>query len=110
MSESNGLQIDLLKPHVRAILDEVRRAGPKACRAALDGVEAALPEELRASYASRADRVASVAQSCAGLHTLAAVAMQLAIDFSGTDAGLMYALDYFEYKTAANAQGCNSHD
>ncbi|HXM54451.1 MAG TPA: hypothetical protein VOB72_03615 [Candidatus Dormibacteraeota bacterium] len=109
MSESSAVRIDLLQSHVRAILDEVRRAGPEACRAALDDAEAKLPERLRDPYTARADSVASVAQSCAGLYTLAAVAMQLAQDFSDTDASIPYILDAAEHTIAAQAQGCNSH-
>lgn len=74
MSESSGVRIDLLKPHVQAIVDEVRRAGPEACRAAQYEVEARLPEELQAVAAD----VGS--PDCAGLHVLAAVALQISID------------------------------
>jgi enoyl-CoA hydratase/carnithine racemase len=103
MNESAVLQIDLLKPHVKATLDEVRRAGPEACRAALYEVKAKLPEDLQVA-------AESVAQSCAGLHTLAAVATQLSIDEAADghlDAAIQYALDAFEYEQAAHAQGCD---
>ena len=103
MSQSTGLQIDLLKPHVHAILDEVRRAGPEASRAALYEVQARLPEELRVA----AD---ASGPSCSGLHVLAAVALQISIDEAlagDTDAAIQHALDAFEYQQAAKAQGCD---
>lgn len=99
MNESAGLRVDQLKPHVRAILDETRRAGPEACRTAQYEVEARLPEELRlASDVGHA--------SCAGLHVLAAVAMQISIDEAAagdTEHAIQHLLDSVEYQRAAEA-------
>ena len=96
MSESTELHIDLLKPHVQAILDEVRRAGPEACRAAQYEVEARLPEELRLARDAGSP-------SCAGLHVLAAVALQISIDMTlaGEDGAIDVLLESFQYQQAA---------
>lgn len=98
MDESTQVRIDLLKPHVQAVLDEVERAGPAACRAAHYEVETRLPDELRREF-----DIGST--SCAGLHVLAAVTMQISIDkaLDGDTAGAIdAALDSFQYQQAAN--------
>lgn len=73
MSELSGLRIDLLKPHVQAIIDEVRRAGPGAGRAARYEIEARLPKELR-------DVAFDAIPDCNTYHVLAAVTLQISID------------------------------
>lgn len=76
MSESPyGSQIDLLKPHLQAIVDGARRTGSEAALAAFYEIEAKLPEEVRA----KADSPAS-GRSCGALHVLAAVASSLGFD------------------------------
>lgn len=79
MSEPAALQIDMLKPHVRAIFDEVRRVGPEGCRAARYEVEARFREESKHATHDKGSL------GCAGLHVLAAVAMQIYMDVSGQD-------------------------
>jgi hypothetical protein len=106
MGESSTLQIDLLKPHVRALLDEVRRAGPAAARTALYEADLELIEKQRPAVAGANLEGASVAMSCAGLYTLSAVAYQLYVDTQD----VQYLLDAADYYLAAKAQGCNSHD
>jgi hypothetical protein len=99
MTESAGLRVDLLKPHVRAILDETRRAGPDACRIAHYEADARLSDELR--LAADVGHVA-----CAGLHVLAAVAKQISADEAAegdTDHALQHLLDSVEYERAAQA-------
>jgi hypothetical protein len=85
MSDSTtGVQVEALKAHVQAILDEVKRAGPEACRAVRYDVEARLPDELKSLDVGSA--------SCAGLHVLTAVAMQISID-QALDGDLAGAID-----------------
>src|SRR5262245_7492175 len=75
MSEVGGLQIDALKPHLRAIVDEAGRAGPDACRRAHDEASRQLSDELR--------RVALEGHpDCNAKHVLAAVAMAIFRDAS----------------------------
>jgi hypothetical protein len=75
MSEADGLQIDALKPHLRAIFDEARRAGPEACRRAHYEAKTRLSDELgRLELEGHPD--------CNGLHVLAAVAMAIYHDAS----------------------------
>jgi hypothetical protein len=77
MSESSGLQIDVLKPHVQAILDEVRRLGPEGCRAARREAESrfkARPQVAPFDLGS---------PQCGAQHVLAAIAMEMYLDVSG---------------------------
>jgi hypothetical protein len=83
MSEPDGLRIDVLKPHVQAIFDEVRRVGPEGCRAARYEVEARFREEPRPATFDKGS------PQCAGLHVLAAVAMQIYMDVSGQDGAVL---------------------
>jgi hypothetical protein len=107
MNEAAGLRLDALKPHLKAILDEVRRAGPGASRDARRMIDAEFLESQRAKYGSGvASDSASVAMSCAGLYTLSAVALQIYHDTEE----VQYLLDAADYYLAAKAQGCNSHD
>ena len=103
MGESNaGPQIDLLKPHVRAFLDEAKRIGSTAALAAFYEVEAKLPDELKAA--------ANAPASCEALHVLAAVASELGWDAweSGDlDGAFGYFGDAYTYRSAAHAQGCD---
>lgn len=108
MTEAPGLPVDELKPHLKAILDAVRRAGPEASRDARRRIDAELLERRRAAYVEggATDRSPSVAMSCAGLYTLSAVALQIYHDTEE----VMYLLDAADYYLAAKAQGCNDHD
>ena len=75
MSEADGLQTDALKPHLRAIIDQARRAGPESCRRAHYEAKRRLSDELR--------RVALEGHpDCNALHVLAAVAMAIVHDAS----------------------------
>jgi len=90
-------QIDLLKPHVQAILEEARRVGPEAARAAFYEVEAKLPEEARAAADGR--------QSCEALHVMAAVAHDLGFDAweaGNLDAAFGYFGDAYTYSSAGS--------
>jgi hypothetical protein len=78
LSEPAGLQIDMLKPHVQAIFDEIRRVGPQGCRAARYEVEARFRAEPQPTHDLGSP-------DCSGLHVLAAVAMQIYMDVSGQD-------------------------
>ncbi|HET7398126.1 MAG TPA: hypothetical protein VFJ94_06360 [Intrasporangium sp.] len=108
MNEAPGLRVDALKPHLKAILDEVRRAGPEASRDARRMIDAEFLERRKAEYGGElaSDSSASVAMSCAGLYTLSAVALQI---YHDTDE-VQYLLDAADYYLAAKAQGCNDHD
>ncbi|KGN40709.1 hypothetical protein [Knoellia aerolata] len=108
MTEATGLRVDELKPHLKAILDEVRRAGPGASRDARDLIDAEFLEARRAEYGgdTASSSSDSVAMSCAGLYTLSAVALQI---YHDTD-DVHYLLDAADYYLAAKAQGCNGHD
>lgn len=98
MGESTtGVLIDALKPHVQAILDEVKRAGAEACRAAQYEVQAKLPDEVKGFDVGN--------PSCAGLHVLAAVAWQISVDkaVDGDISGAIdTALEAISYQTAAD--------
>lgn len=108
MHEASGLQIDQLKPHLKAILDEVRRAGASAERDARSMFDPKVLEGAREQYggSEAADSSGSVAMSCAGLYTLSAVAYQIYQDSHE----VQYLLDSAEYYLAAKAQGCNGHE
>ena len=108
MNETPGLQLEVLTPHLKAILDEVRRAGPDAERDARGRLDIELLERTRAEYGEQVafESSSSVAMSCAGLYTLSAVALQI---YHDTD-DAQYLLDAADYYLAAVAQGCNGHD
>jgi len=87
-----------------AIIDEARRFGPEAALSAFYEVEAKLPEEARAAADSR-----DSGQSCESLHVLAAVATSLGFDAweaGDLDGAFGYFGDAYEYRSAAQAQGC----
>jgi hypothetical protein len=96
MNESAGLQIDMLKPHVRAILDEARRVGPEACYAALDKTEASFTETARtmAFHGPPAD--------CGAEHVLAAVAWDIYKDQEGQEGAIIAFLDALIARQAAS--------
>jgi hypothetical protein len=101
MDEPSELRVDALKPHLKAILDEVRRAGPAASRDALARIDPDFLERRRAEYGTEVASD-SVAMSCDGLYTLSAVALEL---YHDTDE-VGYLLDAADYYLAAKAQGC----
>jgi hypothetical protein len=77
MSEGDELQIDALKSHLRAIIDQARRAGPEACRRAHYEAKTRLSDELgRLALDGHPD--------CNGLHVLAAVAFAIYQEASAT--------------------------
>lgn len=96
MSEPAALQIDLLKPHVRAIFDEVRRVGPAGCRAARYEVEARFLAESQHATHNKGF------PECAGLHVLAAVAMQIYLDVSGQEGAIDALLEALSAQHAAD--------
>jgi hypothetical protein len=114
MNNPEGLQIEALKPHLKAILDEVRRVGVTASGDARKLIDTELLERQRSEYEGDLafDSAPSVAMSCAGLYTLSAVALQLYHDTKATDidASTQYLLDAADYYLAAKAQGCNGHE
>lgn len=87
MNEPTGLQVDMLKPHLQAIFDEVRRVGPDRCRAARYEIEARFLQEARDVAFDKGS------PDCAGKHVLAAVAMQIYLDMSGQEGALGALLD-----------------
>jgi hypothetical protein len=96
MSEPAGVQIDMLKPHVQAIFDEARRAGPEACYAALYETEASFQETARtmAFHGPPPD--------CGAEHVLAAVAWDIYKDQSGQEGAIIAFLDALIARQAAN--------
>jgi hypothetical protein len=108
MDETPAQRLRALVPHLKAILDEVRRLGPGAERQAraLIDPEALLRERAEYGGSASADASGSVAMSCAGLYTLSAVAYQIYQDTHE----VQYLLDSAEYYLAAKAQGCNGHE
>jgi hypothetical protein len=118
MNETAGLQVDLLKPHVRAIFDEARRVGPEAALAAWYEVEAKLPKELRAAANEKlrtaADSSDRVNFSCASLHATAAVLAILsdAADEEGDlSTAILLLTQATEYQLIAQNLGCQpDHD
>ena len=101
MNEATGLRIDLPKPHVQAILDEIHRAGPDAIKAAVDG-----PRILAARDGYRAAEGAPSGMSCSALLVLSAVAEQIYHDMGGGLDALPYLLDAADYYLAAVDAGC----
>jgi hypothetical protein len=75
MSETDGIWIAPLKPHLQAIIDEARRAGSEACQRAHYEAKAGLSDEFsRLALEGHPD--------CNALHVLAAVAMAIFHDAS----------------------------
>lgn len=73
MTEADGVQIDVLKPHLRAIIEEARRAGTEACERAHYEAKTRLPDELRKlALEGHPD--------CNALHVLAAVALEISTE------------------------------
>jgi hypothetical protein len=96
MSEPADLQIEMLKPHVRAIFDEARRVGLDGCRAARYEVEA------RFQAAPKAVTFDKGSPDCAGLHVLAAVAMDIYLDQSGQEGAIIALIDAIIAQGAAD--------
>jgi hypothetical protein len=118
MNDTAGLQVDLLKPHVRAIFDEARRVGPEAARAAWYEVEAKLPKQLLAAanenLSAAVDSSDRVDFSCASLHATAAVSAILAeaaADEGDLHTGILLLTRAIEYQLTAQNLGCQpDHD
>jgi hypothetical protein len=96
MSEPAGVQIDMLKPYVQAIFDEARRVGLDGCRAAKYDVEA------RFRAAPKAATFDKGSPDCAGLHVLAAVAMDIYLDQSGQEGAIIALIDAIIAQRAAD--------
>jgi hypothetical protein len=96
MNDPAALQVDMLKPHLRAILDEARRVGLEGCRAARYEVEARFREETREATFDKGF------PQCAGLHVLAAVAMQIYLDVAGQEGAIDALLEAFSAQGAAD--------
>lgn len=97
MTESAAVQLDGLKPHLQAIVDEARRAGLEACRAIHYEVKASAEKTKLASAEGNPD--------CAGLHVLAAVAFQISIDkaIDGDPDAIDWLLEGVSMSNAADA-------
>jgi hypothetical protein len=96
MSEADGVRIDALKPHLRAIVDETRRAGPEACQRAHYDAKVRLSDKLQGLQGH---------PDCNSLHVLAAVAMAIFHDASpaGDPDALDWLLESFSMDQAATA-------
>jgi hypothetical protein len=109
MSEATGLQIDLLKPHVQAILDEIHRAGFDAIKAATDGPRILATRDSAPGYESGSAESAdapTAGMSCSALLVLSAVAEQIYHDMGGGLDALPYLLDAADYYLSAVDAGC----
>ncbi|WP_248579403.1 hypothetical protein [Nocardioides sp. InS609-2] len=102
MSEETVLDVEMLKPHVRAVLDELRRVGDDAGRDELASVNV---DELRKTLTHRKRGVGLADRSsphCGTYHLLAYIALTLADDTGDTD----YIEDALFYLDAAEIAGC----
>jgi len=102
MSEKAVLDVEMLKPHVRAVLDELRRVGDDAGREELASVNVDEQRETllkRKKGAKLADRSSP---HCGTYHLLAYIALTLADDTGDTD----YVEDALFYLDAAEIAGC----
>ncbi len=102
MSENTALNVETLKPHVRAVLDELRRVGDDAGREELATVNV---DELRKTVTQRKKGVELANRSsphCGTYHLLAYIALTLFDDTGDTD----YIEDALFYLDAAEIAGC----
>jgi hypothetical protein len=115
LSETTELQIDQLKPHVEAVLDEIQRAGPDAVRSAHNRIAAELSQEEQTVLGYREGSAADVSadrpnppQSCSALLVLSAVAFQIYQDKKEDDpeGAIPNLIDSADYNLAAKDQGC----
>jgi hypothetical protein len=97
MSQPEALRIDELKPHFRAIIDEVRRAGPAACRQA--------HYDARKRFEQGRAFEAKGHPDCGSLHVLAAVALEIsmAATIDGDDDAIDWLLESISMDSAASA-------
>ena len=97
MTESAAVQLDELKPHLQAIIDEARRAGLEACRAVHYEAKASAEKTKLASAEGSPD--------CGGLHVLAAVAFDISSEKAlvGDPGWLDWFLEGVSMSTAADA-------
>jgi|SRR3954447_15993359 len=110
MSPTDELHADQLKPHVKELLDQVRRVGLDGARLAHYKIEADLKraqQEVLNYHEGSVKEDDRPAQSCSALLVLSAVAFQIYQDMSDDpDAALPYLLDAADYYLAAVDQGC----